>query len=396
MPKERKAKKIRFTEESVSKLPTPDKGKRKYYHDSQAAGFCVCVTGTGTKTFYVVRKLNGKPEYIRIGRYPDEIKPKPARERAVEINESIVKGKNPNELKRNKRSEMVLEELFEQYMENHAKVHNRRPQNSQSNYKLYLSHWSNRKLSSITRMEVIKLHTKYGKQKGKVTANIAVKLLRAMFNKANEWDVYRGDNPAEKIKLFQVEARDRFLTPDELPYFINAVMAEPNETARDCILMALLTGARKDNLLTMQWSHIDLRQKLWRVPETKNGYPQFIPLVPQSVAILSRRKLNKESEWVFPGFGKAGHLMDPKRAFKRILEEAAIENFRFHDLRRTHGSYMAMTGANTTAIGKALGHRNPSSTAIYARLTDDSVLESTSKAVNEILKIAGEKLNISD
>ena len=140
MPKQGKARKFRFTEESVSKLPTPEKGKRKYYHDSEAAGFCVCVTDTGTKTFYVVRKLNGKPEYIRIGRYPDEIKPKPARERAVDINEDIVKGKNPNELKRARRSEMTLGGLFEHYMEHHSRLHNRHPQNNESNYKLYLSH----------------------------------------------------------------------------------------------------------------------------------------------------------------------------------------------------------------------------------------------------------------
>lgn len=389
MSKQGKATKFRLTEERISKLPRPEKGKRQYYRDTEVAGFQVCVTDTGTKTFYVVRKLDGKAEYIRIGRYPDEIKPKAARERAAAINADIVKGKNPNELKRNRRSEMTLGELFEYYMEHHSRLYNRRPQNNESNYKLYLSHWSHRKLSSITRMDVVKLHTKHGKKIGEVTANHTIKLLRAVFNKGIEWEIYRGDNPAGKIKLFPTEARERFLTPDELPRFLNAVLAEPNETCRDSILMALLTGARKENLLTMEWSQINLQQGLWRIPETKNGFPLVIPLVSQAIAILSRRELSKVSKWVFPGVGKAGHLMDPKKAFKRILDEAKIEGFRFHDLRRTHGSYMAMTGANLSAIGKALGHRNQASTHIYARLTDDSVLQNTSKAVDEMFGIAG-------
>jgi integrase len=83
---------------------------------------------------------------------------------------------------------------------------------------------------------------------------------------------------------------------------------------------------------------------------------------------------------VFEGKGKTGHLADPKKAWARILEEAVIDDLRFHDLRRTLGSYQAATGANGYIIGKSLGHRSQQSTAIYARLNLDPVRESVNKA----------------
>ena len=84
------------------------------------------------------------------------------------------------------------------------------------------------------------------------------------------------------------------------------------------------------------------------------------------------------------------HLQDPKKAWKRILKRAGIENLRLHDIRRTLGSYQALMGTSLHIIGKTLGHRSLGTTQIYARLADKPIRDSMQNAVNEIYKISEE------
>ena len=243
----------------------------------------------------------------------------------------------------------------------------------------YLSHWFQRKISSIERPEVERLHAKIGKENGLYQADRLLERIRSIFNKAIEWG-WKGQNPAMGIKKFREQSRDRFLQPDELPRFFEALANEPNEAARDFFMISLLTGARKSNTLAMMWKDISFQSATWRIEETKNADPLTVHLPQQAVEVLIERKLNSDSPYVFEGTGKNGHLADPKKAWTRILQEAGIENLRIHDLRRTLGSYQAATGANGYIIGKSLGHRSQQSTAIYARLNLDPVRESVDKA----------------
>lgn len=86
-----------------------------------------------------------------------------------------------------------------------------------------------------------------------------------------------------------------------------------------------------------------------------------------------------------------GHIVEPKKAWKRVLERAGIDDLRIHDLRRTLGSWQAKTGASLTIVGKSLNHKSPSTTAIYARLDLDPVRESVDRATGAILAAAGVK-----
>ena len=96
--------------------------------------------------------------------------------------------------------------------------------------------------------------------------------------------------------------------------------------------------------------------------------------------------------FVFPGIGKSGHLQEPKKGWKRILERAKITDLRIHDLRRTLGSWQAKTGASLAIIGKSLNHKNQNTTAIYARLDLDPVRESVNAATKAIFNAANKRL----
>lgn len=313
-----------------------------------------------------------------------------ARGKAASINAALAQGENPAEKQRSRKAEMTLDELKEEYLTRCA-IFNKRPDKPRDNYRLYLSHWGKRKLSSIKTHEVQALHVKLGTERGKVTANIALKLLHVMFNKAiNEWRIWKGENPAHGIKKFPEKSRDRYLQADELPRFLRAVAEEPNDTLRDYLLMSLLTGARRANVLAMRWEEINFERNEWRIPDTKNGTPQSIPLTAEAVAILKARlETYGQKQYVFPGTGKSGHLVEPKTGWGRILKSADIKELRIHDLRRTLGSWQAATGASLSIIGKTLNHKNLSSTAIYARLSLDPVREAMNKATNAMLTAAG-------
>jgi integrase len=152
--------------------------------------------------------------------------------------------------------------------------------------------------------------------------------------------------------------------------------------------MSLLTGARRSNVLAMNWREINLENKSWRIEETKNGESQTIHLPDQAIKILTRRMELRYSDWVFPSSTSAsGHIEEPKKIWKRVLAAAGIENLRIHDLRRTLGSWQAATGANSYIIGKSLGHKTQQATAIYARLNLDPVRESVNKATDAMFAL---------
>jgi integrase len=105
--------------------------------------------------------------------------------------------------------------------------------------------------------------------------------------------------------------------------------------------------------------------------------------------VLRKRWGMREGEcsWVFPSYGKAGHLVEPKMVWAGILAEAKIKDLRIHDLRRTLGSWMTGTGANLQMIGKQLGHGNDSrATAIYARLNIEPVAAAVNVAAEAMVK----------
>lgn len=87
----------------------------------------------------------------------------------------------------------------------------------------------------------------------------------------------------------------------------------------------------------MRWHEIYLLRGEWRII-TKANNPQTVTLSPEAIAILIERKQMSNSEWVFPGIGKTGHLVEPKGAWKQILNSAGLSDIRIHDLRRTLGS----------------------------------------------------------
>ena len=415
----RKPEKFNFTKKLLDKLPLPTGGQRAYFYDAQTRGLTIAVSPASTKSpagkkvFVLYRFIAGKPERLTIGPYPD-ISVERARGEAARLNGLIARGENPASQKRLVRDESTLGELFTAYLEHHAKPFKKTWLDDEQMFNFYLNGWRLKKLSDIRHVDVVKLHAHTGTKSGPYSANRLVRLLSTMFNKAIEWG-WKGENPATKIKAFKEKKRERFLQPEELPAFFEALNAELNETIRDYILISLLTGARRNNVQCMRWSEINFPAATWTIVETKNGESLTVPLSAPALSILQSRKADSDSQWVFPGDGETGHLVEPKATWKKILERAGtiqrrawlkanpgktnsdfakefpgagFRDLRLHDLRRTLGSWQAATGASLPIIGKSLGHKSLAATQIYARLNVDPVRASVNKATDALMLAA--------
>lgn len=375
--------KINFTKKAIVDLEPPEKG-RVYIYDTEVPALCICVSETGTKVYYRYGRVHGRPTRIRIGRHP-EWTPRQAREECRRLTGEIADRKNPAERKRRQQSGMTIRELFDWVLENHSKPNKRTWKRDQRQYELTLAHWGHRRIRDLATAEIREHHTHLRKTKGPYGANKMRELLRLMYSIAieNDWvDV----NPVLSVKRAKVRSRKRFLTVDEMGRFLAAVQQIQRETTRDFLLILLYTGARRDNAQSMRWDELDLDHAIWLIPaeKSKGGEPMAVVLVDQAVEILHRRQEQSNSEWVFPGHGRTGHIVEPKAAFQRVLELADIKDLRIHDLRRTLGSWQARLGASLPIIGDSLGHRSLTATQVYARLDLDPVRESVSRAVNEM------------
>jgi hypothetical protein len=301
-------KKLNFTKPNLDALAIPSDGRRDYHYDAKTRGLALCVTSNGSKTFYVVRWVAGKSERIRIGPYPD-LPIEVARKKAEEINGQIALGDDPQERRRQLKQDCTFAELFAWYLEHHAKPRKRTWAEDEEKFRNHCGSLAKRKISRITRSDIRLLHTNIGKTAGPYAANRTLALVRCVFNKGIRHEVIRIDaNPATGIDRFPEQSRDRRLMASELPAFLKSLDEEPNADVSDFFLMLLCTGARRTNVQMMRWEEVDLVSNIWRIPHTKNGTPQTLPLGPEELEILKRRKVKAKSPWVFPGGSPAGHL----------------------------------------------------------------------------------------
>jgi integrase len=391
MASRRPVSRLKFTPDRIAKLPRPAKG-RIYYRDTITPGLAVLVTTAGPVAYYLSRKVDGRHVRYRLGGI-DELPLSDARKLAAEKINAQARGVDIQAERAAKRGEITLGELFAYYLERHAKPHKKTWADDEKQFNRYLDSWKNHKLSSIHRADVQALHTRLGDKHGPYAANRLRSLLHTLFAKAALDFGFEKPNPVQGVKKFREHTRERFIQVDELPKFWAALEAEPSEVCRDFFKVALLTGARRSNVLEMSWAHVHLDRGTWTIPDTKSGDQMTVALVPAVVDVLRGRLGSNPAgtPWVFPGHVRGQHLKDPTKNWHAILERAGLSDLRIHDLRRTLGSWQAAGGSSLQIIGKSLGHKLASTTAIYSRLNLDPVRESVGRATDAILAAATPK-----
>lgn len=390
-----KSKHINFTEKTLASLPLPDKaaGQQIYYDSGSADGLQLIITYGGSKTYYFYAFFNGRPVRVKLGKV-GQMKLINARAKAHTMREQLIKGDDPSISRKESLKDITLKEFYEtQYKPLYSNDFKKTNSIKSDDVAFYnnMKELHSRNLRSINREDISKLHTKLYKESSSYTANRMLSLISHMYNKAAEWGNYsqKLENPAKGIKKFPEKSRDRFLSGDELHRFFDALYQMPDGTFKYYILLSLFLGQRRNNILALRWSDIDLENGLVYFADTKNKTPLQVPLTTHAAALLQLIKHNSDSDWVFPSTTSAsGHYVEPKKSWQKLLDAAGITNLRLHDLRRTLGSYQAIAGASLPIIGKSLGHKSSAATQIYARLSIDPVRDSMQRATDKMLGFA--------
>jgi len=271
----------------------------------------------------------------------------------------------------------TFKQLMEKFMQEHAPTVS---ENTQNAYKCYLknlsSFFDNPGLMSITPRLVAeyKVHRRV-KGASPSTINRELYMLSKAFNLAvNEWGWVK-ENPVSKVqKEKENNEVDRWLTEDEERRLLGA----SPQWLREIIVFALNTGLRQDELLSLEWSRVNLFRRTILIQITKNGKPKTLPLNRIALDILKKKAEEKvlsiKNDLVF--VSNAGTKINKRnliRAFILALKRAMVKDFTFHCLRHTFATRLAQNGVDIYKIAKLLGHKDLKMTQRYSHHCPDSL-----------------------
>ncbi len=186
-------------------------------------------------------------------------------------------------------------------------------------------------------------------------------------------------NPLERVrKSPEAKGRVRYLSDDELPRFLQACRESPNADLYPAVVLSLTTGARNSEIMGLCWPQIDFKRRVAALGDTKNGDARALPLSGDAFELLQARAKvrNLKDDRIFPSKpgNKSAHV-ELRTPFLAALKAAEITDFRWHDLRHTAASYLAMAGTSPLEIAKVLGHRTMAMVARYSHLSPGRVVE---------------------
>lgn len=223
--------------------------------------------------------------------------------------------------------------------------------------------------------------TASGEKRGPATVvRYLAALSHALTLATNEWG-WLEDNPMRKVaKPREPRGRVRFLTPAERDRLLETCQRSRNPWLYPVVVVALSTGMREGEIMGLRWADVDFERRRVLLHETKNGERRAVPLIGTAVEVLRSvdRGNAADHDLLFPSKVNASKPMDLRTPWETALKHADIQDFRFHDLRHTAASYLAMSGASLAEIAEVLGHKTLSMVKRYAHLTEGhtaSVLE---------------------
>ena len=399
----------RLTDKTVRDLPAPASGNRVYY-DSDLPGFGARVTAAGARSFVLNYRHAGRERRMTLGS-PPAWTVAAARKQAEELRREIDMGRDPLALRDAERDAPTVVDLAARYLEYAAT--RKRPRSLQEDKAMLagviLPALAKHRVTDLRRADVTKLFAEVTKR-APIRANRMLSLLRRMLNlAATEFEMREGPNPATAIERNQETKRDRHLTAEELARLLAAVATHRNQQSANVIRLALLTGARRGELLGCTWDQFDLERGIWVKPAslTKQRRLHTVPLNGPARKLLADLKTAADAEnarrgrsglpaidHVFPAATGTQPQGDLKRTWASICHAADLKDLRFHDLRHAFASFLASSGHNLPLIGQLLGHSNAATTQRYAHLLLDPQREATERVGNIIANAGRESADV--
>jgi len=400
---------FRFTNTAIDALPLPEAG-RVEYRDTDSA-LVLRVTASGSKTFTLARKVNGRFLRVTVGTFkrPGDAAPRMTVDRARvvarKLDGQVAEGVDVNAEKRaTRQAGRTLQGTLEAYL---AASPNLKPR-TRADYAAVLNEfcpdWLPRPLTGITREALQKRHADHGKRRSKARADNAVRVLRALFNFAGITP-----NPASSPKkrtadgaksfMFNVGRKRTYIRKADMPAWWGAVSNLKGlrsdsgaADAADLLRLLLLTGLRAGEACALEWAHVNVRDGIITIPDTKNRDPHELPLGTLLHGIIRDRARARRGRYVFPAKGDpdAPFNYNTLRGwFDRVAEESGVA-VTAHDCRRTFATVAEGLDISVIAVKRLLNHRTGRGdvTEGYIGLDVERLRHAMQKIEDEILRQA--------
>lgn len=397
------AKRVRLTDQLVRKLPLPE-GNARIYYDANLKGFGCRVTPGGAKSFcYVYRSpIDGRARTFTIGQFQaGHGNPWPAAKARKLVQKFRREHADPagdQDAKRQaieaERRAETINQLCDLYIEEH--LPEKRPRSRREDMIMIDGKvrpaLGTVKIKDLTRQDVKRFHRRIteGRMPGQRSrapygANRALALLRKMLSLAVEHNL-RPDNPAKGVKPNPEHARATFLDANSIRRLCQAAGEHPNRQSADALMLLLLTGCRRGEVLGAEWSEIDLDTGWWTIPveRKKSKRPHRVKLSEPALAILKERRETTKGPYVFPNPKGDGPQQDLRNFFKTVCDQASLEGLRVHDLRHSVASILFNSGATYAQIGQVLGHSTPQMTMRYSHMFDQTQSELANRVAGAV------------
>lgn len=333
-----------------------------YHQDERLNYFYLKVTDSGSKIYQVYGKVRGErsPVRVTIGKHGEELPDgttltaEKARDRAQQIRGQMRDGKNPNQDRKAAKVEELaqrakadnLEKLrsitLRQVFTNYCVESDNLTKNTLDTYRYVVNacfkDWLDMPISAIAWTMVKTRHAEIS-VRHKAQANLAMKILRAVFNYAithyedaagnpvftvNPVKRWTEKAPRGKKVWNELKPRTELIEDHQMKAWFHAVGELKHEVARDFFVFLMLTGPRKAEAERLRWKDIDRRKGVITFPDTKNGESYQLPITEQIALVLESRRANNSTEYVFPGQGADGHISDMRNQIEAIEERARI------------------------------------------------------------------------
>ena len=375
--------------------PPQNADRRTEYRDNSEDGLYLFLTPHGRKTFYFYKKFRGRPIRMKIGRFPD-LSVSAARAKVRELKGQLAIGVNPCRPV-TASHKITLSRVVEQFFE--QKANTLRPATVRI-YRLtidnHLAPWRNSPLATIDKDQVVRLHRKIANGSGAATADLAMRILRTLFEFFVDRHGFSGSNPAKTLsqnRLWATSAKDRrqtIISNNDLPAWFRCVIQWENSTESDYLLTLFVTGMRKNEAAGMLWEHVDFEQNTFTIPDTKNHRPLILPISRFLQELLRKRQQEtRASRFVFPCARNPDKYLNASSLARRVSKYADIQ-FMLHDLRRTFATAAESLDISMETIKRLLNHKSGIDvTAGYIIHDTERLREPVERITQHLLNVAG-------
>ncbi len=370
--------KLTLSRQSVDRLPVAD--REIVYWDRHLPGFGVRVYATGSKVYIAHARSGGKTRRVTIGRH-GAWSTERARREAGALIADIKAGRTPGRPGADSASATgpTIAGLADDYMTRHVALRCKPSTQRSCRHildRFLLPRFGALRVGEITPDHVAALH--YRLRETPIMANQTVSLLSRLFLRAAaSGNAPPGGNPCRFIRKYPARSRERFLSEQEYDR-LGAALDELEGAGRvlasaaAAIRLLMLTGCRRNEILTLKWEDVDLEHDELRLRDAKTG-ARAVPLSPTARGVLTAIPRQPGNPWVIFGREPGTHLANLNSSWQVARREAGLEDMRLHDLRHSFASRALALGESLPTIARLLGHSQIQTTARYAHLARQPV-----------------------